>query len=84
MAKESPTKFVGTVGRAIKKRKADIKAGKKTSTVDKLKALGKAFVSKEGGMAVHYAGRKGQAMYRGLKAKYRRERAAKEAAKNKK
>tara|TARA_R100000995_G_scaffold28969_1_gene12817 strand:- start:3 stop:665 length:663 start_codon:yes stop_codon:yes gene_type:complete len=84
MAKESPTKFIGTMGTLIKKRKADIKAGKKTSTVDKLRALGKAFVSKEGGMAVHYAGRKGAQMYRGLKAKYRRERAAKEAAKNKK
>jgi len=60
------------------------KGTKGTKWIDKVKALGKAMISKEGGMAVHYAGQKALNMYKGLKAQYRRERAAKEAAKNKK
>ena len=75
MAKKSPAKIIP----GLKK-----KGTKGTKFVDKLKAFGKAVTSTEGGMAVHEGGNKAMRMYKGLKAKYRRERAAKEAAKNKK
>ena len=55
-----------------------------TKWTDKVKAFGKAITSEEGGMAPHYGLNKAMRMYKGLKAQYRRERAAKEAAKNKK
>ena len=59
------------------------KGTKGTRWVDKLKALGKALTSKEGGMAVHYGGRKAMDMYKAEKAKARRKRAREEAANKK-
>jgi len=81
--KPSPAKLMGIVGRAAKKYRDDIKSGKKTRPIDKVKAGVRAYLS-EAGKSHGHGGFGGDTLseavsrkYKKFKRGYRREQAQK-------
>ena len=81
--KPSPAKIIGIVGKAAKKYRDDIKSGKRTRPIDKVKAFGRA-VATEVGKKHGHGGFGGPTLsesvsrkYKKFKRGYRREQAQK-------
>ena len=69
--KPSPAKILGIVGRAAKKYRDDIKSGKKTRPIDKVKAGVRAYLS-EAGKSHGHGGFGGPTLSESVSRKYKR------------